>query len=208
LAVSDSCSPPAHIRSPIPRHIFLRAAILITSLETRLQFEAIDVPGNPCLLGPTPAANPAPCVRALGTNSTWNSLVELSTLRLYFSLSMQINRDTNGPMPSISLKGIKTLVNVQALAYCAGPSCYSNSTPVSNASLIEEFYITKEFDMACALNQPACDPVALLDERDYLYDIDHEHRQFNVSVTFFEFIPMRSARAASTVFTFTVHSQV
>jgi hypothetical protein len=124
----------------------------LTAFEDSLLYRTLPASGNPCPLGST---NPQGCVKQLGANSTWFFPLELTTLELYFSLSMQISRSPNQPLPRVSLSNIQARVDVAAL----GLDPAAAIDPATNSSTQEQFSLPTTFNLLCDINQVDCSVV-------------------------------------------------
>ncbi len=196
--------------------------------------------GDRCRLGSSPNV---PCL-TLASNATWSASFHLDTLQQYFSVFINLTRDSSMNLEAINIPvhtkvrihhscdqsvcalfalcsgsgvplckcwwGYALQVTVYALAPCPAGSCDVNATGRGNGKYqAEQFTIQATATFLCNLNSVGCSTAnPLLSESDYLYDIQRDHQDFNVTVEFYNFNPNIALNSVSTAFFVQYHNEV
>lgn len=131
-------------------------------------------------------------------NSTWSVSFELKKLELYFSVSLQLNRNEINA-PEINFQ---TTVDIAVFAENEG---YNSNN--SSESLQETFFLNKIIFVSCPAGKQ-CFNTALLDEEEYIYNIDHLHTKFNFTIAFIDIDPSFHVNSTSSNYLLTYHAYV
>ena len=156
---------------------------------------------NPQMVTSSPAAALAnTCTEVMSmnmskvTNTTWSTSVSLDRLELYFSIGLSMERGVS------EAKSLQAKVEITVFAESSVPAVNSNGTWLTQE---ENFFLYKTLFLICGSD--SCDSTSILDESEYIYNIDHQHTRFNVTIQFFDVDPIAYFNATNTVYSVTYH---